>query len=89
MASRSVNPLDESINPALVGVCIFVNGQVDATGKGVTDEDDIVIEVKEVEQEDAATSGGAQQKDAVGGKEIPQAEAVREVPPTAEEIASA
>lgn len=67
---------------------VFVNCQVQATGKGGQDEDqdEIVIEVKEVGQEDAATSGDAQEE-AAG--EIPQAEAVREVPPTAEEIASA
>lgn len=55
--------------------------------KGFQD-DEIVIEVNEVEQQDTAAAAS---EDAPGeaAEEIPQGVAIAEVPPTAEEVASA
>lgn len=75
--------------------------QVEPTGEGeertpsdATPKDEFVIEVKEVEQQDAAAASedivvDVAKEEEEAEKGIPRAEAIREVPPTAEELASA
>lgn len=55
----------------------------DAYTNRQSNHDEIVIEVKEVDQQDEAAASE------VAAEDIPQAEGIREVPPTAEEVASA